>query len=103
MAVLHLAMDPAQLQRIPSNVQVDIASSTVFGAKFVQLQSPPEPSAQPVRAGDVLQGDHVTVEINTVFQQLTQLLDKLDPMKVNETLRAISDAFDGRGSSSGAP
>lgn len=96
-AVLHLAMDPTQLHRIPANVQVDIASSTVFGAKFVQLQSPPDPSAEPVRAGATLQGDHVTVEINTVFQQLTQLLDSIDPLKVNETLGAISDAFNGRG------
>ncbi len=46
MAVLHLAMDPAQLKRIPSNVQVDIASSTVFGAKFVQLQNPADPSGR---------------------------------------------------------
>lgn len=97
MAVLHLAMDPAQLKRIPSNVQVDIASSTVFGAKFVQLQNPTDPSGEPVRAGDVLQGDHVTVEINTVFQQLTNLLDSIDPVKVNETLGAMSAAFNGRG------
>jgi virulence factor Mce-like protein len=97
MAVLHLAMDPAQLKRIPSNVQVDIASSTVFGAKFVQLQNPADPSPESVRAGDVLQGDHVTVEINTVFQQLTRLLDSIDPLKVNETLGAMSAAFNGRG------
>ncbi len=97
MAVLHLAMDPAQLQRIPSNVQVDIASSTVFGAKFVQLQNPRDPSKEPVRPGDVLQGDHVTVEVNTVFQQLTQLLDSIDPLKVNETLGAVAAAFNDRG------
>ncbi|MCF6389505.1 MCE family protein [Mycobacterium sp. MBM] len=96
-AVLHLAMDPAQLRRIPANVNVDIASSTVFGAKFVQLENPPDPSPEPVRPGATLQGDHVTVEINTVFQQLTQLLDSIDPLKVNETLGAISDAFNGRG------
>src|SRR6476620_1007840 len=33
-AAIHLAMDPSQLRLIPSNVDVDIASSTVFGAKF---------------------------------------------------------------------
>lgn len=97
MAVLHLAMDPAQLERIPANVKVDIAASTVFGAKFVQLQAPADPSPEPVQAGATLQGDTVTVEINTVFQQLTQLLDSIDPLKVNETLGAISDAFNGRG------
>ena len=39
-AAIHLAMDDSQLHLIPSNVDVDIASSTVFGAKFVQLQAP---------------------------------------------------------------
>src|SRR4051812_1516145 len=33
-AVLHLAMDPGALHLIPSNVGVNIASSTVFGAKY---------------------------------------------------------------------
>ncbi|MBI3228131.1 MAG: MCE family protein [Mycolicibacterium cosmeticum] len=96
-AVLHLAMDPAQLTKIPSNVQVDIASSTVFGAKFVQLAAPADPSSKPIQQGAVLQGDHVTVEINTVFQQLNQVLTKIDPAKLNETLGAIAKAFDGRG------
>lgn len=96
-AVLHLAMDPAQLTKIPSNVQVDIASSTVFGAKFVQLEAPADPSSKPIQQGAVLQGDHVTVEINTVFQQLNQVLTKIDPAKLNETLGAIAKAFDGRG------
>ena len=31
---------------IPANVLVDITSSTVFGAKFVELVPPAEPSAQ---------------------------------------------------------
>ena len=36
-AALHLAMDPKRLNAIPANVLVDIASTTVFGAKYVQL------------------------------------------------------------------
>ena len=39
----------------------------------------------------------MTVEINTVFQQLTSVLDTIDPAKLNETLGAISTAFNGRG------
>lgn len=78
-AALHLAMDPSQLRFIPANVRVDITSSTVFGAKFVDLVPPAEPSAQRLRAGQTLDGKHVTVEINTVFQQLTSLLSKIEP------------------------
>jgi ABC-type transporter Mla subunit MlaD len=45
----------------------------------------------------VLDGNHVTVEINTVFQQLTSLLATIDPAKLNETLGAIASAVNGRG------
>jgi virulence factor Mce-like protein len=96
-AALHLAMDPSALHLIPGNVKADIASSTVFGSKFVQLQAPPDPSGQPLREGQVLRGEHVTVEINTVFQQLVSVLSKIDPAKLNETLGAISSAVGGRG------
>ncbi|WP_370332941.1 MCE family protein [Mycolicibacterium hippocampi] len=96
-AALRLDMDPSQLHLIPSNVNVDIASSTVFGAKFVQLEAPPEPAAQTLKKDQVLRGDTVTVEINTVFQQLVQVFDKIDPVKLNETLGAIAQAFNGRG------
>jgi phospholipid/cholesterol/gamma-HCH transport system substrate-binding protein len=96
-AALHLAMDPNQLHLIPSNVAVDIASSTVFGAKSVQLEAPPNPSPQRLHAGQVIQSQHVVVEINTVFQQLVAVLDKIDPVKLNQTLGAISKAFNGRG------
>ncbi|MBB5165407.1 MCE family protein [Mycobacterium sp. AZCC_0083] len=96
-AALRLAMDPTALPLIPGNVKADIASSTVFGSKFVQLQAPPDPSGQPLREGQVLRGEHVTVEINTVFQQLVSVLSKIDPAKLNETLGAISSAVGGRG------
>jgi phospholipid/cholesterol/gamma-HCH transport system substrate-binding protein len=96
-AALHLDMDPGALRLIPSNVNVDITSPTVFGAKFVELTPPANPSPQKLRAGQVIQSQHVTVEINSVFQQLVNVLDKIDPPKLNETLGAISTAFNGRG------
>lgn len=100
-AELKLEINPAQLKLIPSNVTADIASSTVFGAKFVELLPPENPSAARMYAGQVLEGQHVTVEINTVFQQLTRVLDKIDPTKLNETLGAMSEAFGGRGEKMG--
>ncbi|MDT7766685.1 MAG: phospholipid/cholesterol/gamma-HCH transport system substrate-binding protein [Mycobacterium sp.] len=96
-AAIHLAVDPSQLHLIPANVGVDIASSTVFGAKSVQFEEPSEPSPQRLHAGQVIQGQHVMVEVNTVFQQLVAVLDKIDPVKLNQTLGAIATAFNGRG------
>jgi phospholipid/cholesterol/gamma-HCH transport system substrate-binding protein len=96
-AVIHLAMNPSEMHLIPANVLVDLTSPTVFGAKFVELVPPAEPSAQSLHAGQVLDSQHVTVEINTVFKQLTAVLGTLDPAKLNETLGALSQALSGRG------
>ncbi|SBS75353.1 Virulence factor Mce family protein [uncultured Mycobacterium sp.] len=96
-AVLHLSIDPAQLPLIPGNVQVGIASPTVFGAKLVELTAPADPSAQPLRSGQVIDVTNVTVEINTVFQQLTSVLSKVQPEKLNEILGALAGAMNARG------
>ena len=98
-AAIHLAMDPSQLQFIPGNVHVEIASSTVFGAKSVELVPNPgePPSAARLHGGQTLRGEHVMVEINTVFQQLVSVLAEIDPPKLNETLGALAQAFSGRG------
>jgi phospholipid/cholesterol/gamma-HCH transport system substrate-binding protein len=96
-AAIHLAMDPSALQYIPANTLVDITSSTVFGAKFVRLVAPSEPSSATMYAGQVLDARNVTVENKTVFQQLTAVLSKIDPAKFNETLAAMSSALSGRG------
>jgi phospholipid/cholesterol/gamma-HCH transport system substrate-binding protein len=96
-AELHLAMDPAQLRSIPANVLVNIGSTTAFGAKFVQLVPPTDPSPRFLHAGQVLDARRVTVEFNTVFEQLTSVLSKIEPAKLNETLGAIASALNGRG------
>ncbi|MGZ6777641.1 MAG: MCE family protein, partial [Mycobacterium sp.] len=96
-AAIHLAMDPKRMSAIPANVLVDIASTTVFGAKYVQFVLPPDPSAESLRPGQVLAAEHVMVEINTVFENLTSVLSKIDPPKLNEALGAIASALNGRG------
>lgn len=96
-AAIHLAIDPGQLDMIPSNVEVNIASTTVFGAKFIELVPPTGSWSQSLRAGQTLDAGDVTVEINTIFQQLSSVLSKIDPAKLNETLAAIASAVNGRG------
>ncbi|KUI12553.1 MCE-family protein [Mycobacterium lehmannii] len=96
-AALHLAMDPSRLDAIPANALVDIASPTVFGAKQVQFVFPEEPSPQSLRAGQVIEAQHVMVEVNTVFEQLTSVLSTIEPAKLNATLGAIAQAVSGRG------
>jgi phospholipid/cholesterol/gamma-HCH transport system substrate-binding protein len=100
-AVIHLEMDASQLAEIPANVDVNIASTTVFGAKSVDLVPPADPSAQKLKPGQVLDAGRVTVEFNTIFQQLTSVLSKIQPEKLNATLGAVSSALDGRGETFG--
>ncbi|MGV0160312.1 MCE family protein [Mycobacterium colombiense] len=96
-ATIHLSLDPSRMQLIPANVLVNIVATTAFGAKFIQLIPPEHPSPQRLRAGQVLDAGRVTVEINSVFQQLTAVLAKIDPAKLNETLGAMATALNGRG------
>lgn len=97
MAAIHLAIDPSQLQLIPENVHVDVSSTTVFGAKYVRLIAPDTTAQQTIQPGQVIQGDHVTVEINTVFEQLNSVLSAVEPEKLNQTLTAIASGLSGRG------
>ena len=96
-AALNLAIYRDEMRNVPDNVLVDIASTTVFGAKSVQFKPPSHPSAGSLRPGQELVGRRVTVETNTIFQQLTQILRELEPTKVNAILGALSRAFSGRG------
>jgi phospholipid/cholesterol/gamma-HCH transport system substrate-binding protein len=95
-AALHLAMDPSRLSAIPANALVDIASTTVFGAKSVQFVFPEHPSAESLRAGQVVDAQHVMVEVNTIFEELTSVLAEIEPAKLNQTLGAIASALSGR-------
>ncbi|ANI40850.1 MCE family protein [Mycolicibacterium vaccae] len=96
-AAIHLAIDAAWAHLIPADTRVSIDSTTVFGAKSVSLVPPREPSAETLEAGQVLNSENVTVEINTVFERLTSVLSKVEPAKLSQTLGAIATAFDGRG------
>ncbi|WP_433609952.1 MCE family protein [Prescottella agglutinans] len=96
-AELKLDMDPSMMSKIPANATVEIDSTTVFGAKFVNLVVPEDPSSNSLQPGDVIGADSVTVEFNTLFQHLTDVLDQVQPEKLNATLGALASALRGRG------
>jgi phospholipid/cholesterol/gamma-HCH transport system substrate-binding protein len=96
-ATIHIEVDPAALEAIPSNSLVNIGSNTVFGAKSVNFDPPPGDPADPLDAGAVVEASNVTAEVNTLFEDLTTLLQAIEPEKLNATLGAISGAVDGRG------
>ncbi|MEU7630790.1 MCE family protein [Nocardia sp. NPDC049220] len=96
-AELRLALDPEQLHLVPSNANVDIRSATVFGAKYVNFTVPERPSSTSLQPGATVTAQRVTVEFNTLFQHLTDVLAKIEPEKLNATLSALGTALEGRG------
>lgn len=94
---IEVALDKESDQRIPSGVKASIRSTTVFGAKFVSLDVPRGPVVVPVESDEVLQATSVPIEVNDVFAHAIDLLDTLEPDKVNTTLTALAKATDGNG------
>jgi phospholipid/cholesterol/gamma-HCH transport system substrate-binding protein len=94
---LKLELFPDEIRRIPANTQARIRSTTIFGAKYVDLIPPEQPSPQHISAGAVIQSVNVSTEVNTVFQSLVSVLNQIDPPKLNAVLTAIADSVRGRG------
>jgi virulence factor Mce-like protein len=96
-ARLELAIDSNRMSLLPHNVTADIAPNTVFGAKSVELIAPADTSATRLQPGQVLDANHVTVEANTLFDELNSVLAHIDPSSLNATLTALSQGLGGRG------
>lgn len=96
-ARMLLDIDTDQVRYIPANVGARINVTTVFGAKFVDLVYPEQPTVERLPAGAVLHASTVTTEVNTVFENVVDLLKMVDPMKLNAVLTAVAEAVRGRG------
>lgn len=96
-ASLKLEIDPEQIRYIPANVEAQISATTAFGTKFVELVSPPNPSPRRLAAGAVLHSRNVSTEINTVFENVVELLKLVDPLKLNAVLTAVAEGVRGQG------
>lgn len=94
---LKLDIFPDQIQYIPANVQAQIRATTAFGAKFVDLIYPTDPSPKRLSAGAVLASRNVSTEVNTVLQNVVGLLKQIDPAKLNAVLTAVAEGVRGQG------
>jgi phospholipid/cholesterol/gamma-HCH transport system substrate-binding protein len=98
-AELILELDRDLAARIPANALVAIQSSTVFGAKYVELDAPTHASTARLTDGAVLASGGVTTEVNTVFNSLDRVLRSIDVADLNTTLTVLARALDRRGDS----
>jgi phospholipid/cholesterol/gamma-HCH transport system substrate-binding protein len=95
--VLKLDIDRDQIKFIPANVEAQIRATTVFGAKFVDLVYPDDPSPQRLAENQVLKSRNVSTEVNTVFQNVVSVLNQIDTAKLNSTLAALAEGVRGQG------
>ena len=95
--LLKLELFPDQLKFIPANVSAQIKATTTFGAKYVDLIYPSDPSPKRLAAGTVIRSVNVSSEVNTVFQNLTYVLRQIDPAKLNAVLGAFAEGLRGQG------
>jgi phospholipid/cholesterol/gamma-HCH transport system substrate-binding protein len=94
---LSLQIFPDQIKFIPANVAAEITATTAFGAKYVDLIYPDNPSPRRLGAGAMLLSRNVSIEVNTVFENLVGLLNRVDVAKLNAVLSALADGVRGQG------
>jgi phospholipid/cholesterol/gamma-HCH transport system substrate-binding protein len=100
-AKVTLDVDPRYLASMPANVHADIKASTVFGNKYVALSTPKNPESKRLTSSDVIDASSVTTEFNTLFETVTSIAEKVDPVKLNLTLSATAEALSGLGTKFG--
>lgn len=100
-AELSLDVTPKYISLIPANAIAEIKATTVFGNKYVSFRSPPNPTKARVSSDQVIDVSHVTTEFNTLFETLTSIAEKVDPVKLNLTLSAAAEAVNGLGTKFG--
>ncbi|OBS00192.1 MCE-family protein MCE1A [Mycobacterium gordonae] len=87
---------------VPENVDAQIKATTVFGGKYISLTTPRDDKGNIISRGhlgpnSVINASGVTTEINTLFQTLTSISEKVDPVKLNLTLSAAAQSLTGLG------
>ncbi len=101
-AKFDLEVFPRYLALIPANVNAQIKATTVFGGKYVSLTTPRDASGNIIARGHLnpsttIDATAVTTEINTLFQTITSISEKVDPVKLNLTLSAAAESLAGLG------
>ena len=96
-AKLVLEVNPKYIELIPANVVAHIEAATLFGNKYVSLSSPENPKPQRISSHDVIDVRSVTTEFDTLFETITSIAAKVDPIELNATLSALAQALNGLG------
>jgi|GEM_PF-669798 len=95
---VEMELQPEFADQVPASVQARILPTNLFGAPFVDLRIAGE-EGPAIEAGATVPEDLSagSVQMQTVFQKVYDVLVAVKPAKLNETLTAIADAMRGNG------
>ena len=101
-AIITLNLDQNRVSMIPDNVSAQILPKTLFGEQYVSLTLPEQPGP-PIKSGETISQDRsaVALESEKVIGDLLPLLNAVQPQQLSETLTAMADALQGRGTELG--
>lgn len=100
-AEISVDIQPRYIKVMPANSVVEVEASTMFGNKFLSLSSPSHPVTARISEVGVIDITHVTTEFDSLFETMTSISEKIDPVKMNLMLSATAEALIGMGSSLG--
>src|SRR5690242_11869289 len=89
-AELQLGIYPDQLRTIPADVTGSILPKTLFGEKFVSLESSGGDSTASLKPHAVIERTVVSTEVEKVLADIYPLLNAVQPEQLNYTLNALA-------------
>lgn len=98
---VRLTVDGDAIASIPASVRIRVVPRTFFGDIYIQLIG--EPDGTHLSDGDELQMDDSAdaVALYDVYTRLVDVLDSMQPQKLQVALSALAQALDGRGATLG--
>lgn len=98
-AFVELELEPAMVDKIPSNVRARVLPKTLFGERYVELVIPDDPSQEHISAGAVISRDRSASarELGRALDGLLPVLQAVQPADLATTLSAVAGALEGRG------
>ncbi|MFC9789635.1 MCE family protein [Rhodococcus sp. NPDC127528] len=103
-SVVRLQIDSDSIEQVPSDVLVRVVPRTFFGDIYIQLVDGPNArSSAPLADGDTIGVDTGpdAVALYGVYTKMVDLLDHMQPQKMQTALTALGKALDGRGETIG--
>ncbi len=98
-AVLTLALKPDVLKRLSPDTTARLLPKTLFGERYVDLQSTSASAGAPLEAGATIHQDASSdaIELQKVLDELLPLLKSIQPEKLQATLNELATMLRGRG------